>query len=159
MLRIQRSTDVPLIRTLFLEYARSLGIDLSFQNFEEEIASLPGGYDPILVARWSDDVAGCVALRRIDSTTSEMKRLYVRPSFRGKGVGRALAERIIAEARLRGYKAMRLDTLPSMEDAARMYEQLGFRDIEPYRFNPIEGSRFMELVIPSGEDGEESGRQ
>lgn len=159
MLRIQRSIDVPLIRTLFLEYARSLGIDLSFQNFEEEIASLPGGYDPILVARWSDDVAGCVALRRIDSTTSEMKRLYVRPSFRGKGVGRALAERIIAEARLRGYKAMRLDTLPSMEDAARMYEQLGFRDIEPYRFNPIEGSRFMELVIPSGEDGEESGRQ
>jgi putative acetyltransferase len=137
MLRIQRSTDVPLIRTLFLEYAQSLGVDLSFQNFEDEIASLPGDYDPILVARWNDDDAGCVALRRIDSTTSEMKRLYVRPSFRGRGVGRALAERIIAEARLRGCKAMRLDTLPSMKDAARMYEQLGFRDIEPYRLNPI----------------------
>jgi putative acetyltransferase len=147
MLRIERSTDVVLIRTLFLEYAQALGVDLSFQNFDEEIASLPGGYEPILIARWNDDPAGCVALRTLDSASCEMKRLYVRPDRRGLGVGRSLAERIIEEARSRGFKTMRLDTLPSMREAARMYEALGFRDIPPYRFNPIEGSRFMELKM------------
>jgi GNAT superfamily N-acetyltransferase len=147
MLRIARSTDLALVRTLLLEYAGGLGIDLTFQKFDEELATLPGDYDPILVAHWNEDVAGCVALRRIDETTCEMKRLYVRPPYRGHGVGRALAERIITEARIRGFRAMRLDTLPSMQEAARMYEQLGFRDIPPYRFNPIKGSRFMELKM------------
>ena len=147
MLRIERSTEIALIRSLLLEYASSLEVDLGFQNFEQELASLPGDYEPILLARWNDEPAGCVALRRIDDGVCEMKRLYVRPDYRGHGVGRALAERIIAEARIRGYRVMRLDTLPSMRDAARMYEGLGFRDIAPYRFNPIEGSRFMELRL------------
>ena len=147
MLRIARSTDLALVRTLLIEYANGLGVDLAFQKFDEELATLPGDYDPILIAHWNEDVAGCVALRRIDQATCEMKRLYVRPPYRGHGVGRALAETIITEARMRGFKAMRLDTLPSMQEAARMYEQLGFRDIPAYRFNPIKGSRFMELKM------------
>jgi len=147
MLAITTAADVDEFRALLLEYAAATGLDLSFQNFDEEVATLPGHYDPILLARWGDALAGCVALRPYGEQDCEMKRLYVRPEFRAYGVGRALALRVIEEARLRGYRAMRLDTLPSMQSAIRLYESLGFVDIEPYRYNPVEGTRFLELTL------------
>lgn len=147
MLRIAPLEEVSVFRELLLEYARSLPVDLSFQNFEEEVAGLPGDYDPILIALWNNDVAGCVALRAIDGEVCEMKRLYVRAAFRRKGIGASLAERIIAIARDRGFQRMRLDTLPSMREAIPMYESLGFRDVAPYRYNPVPGARFLELRL------------
>ena len=146
---IEPADDVAVVRELILEYAASLGVDLAFQDFEHEVATLDTYYELMLVARIEGDVAGCVALRRIDDEVCEMKRLYVRPRFRGRDLGRALAEAIIGEARTRGYARMRLDTLPSMTSAMALYESLGFRDIAPYRFNPIQGSRFLELVLQS----------
>ncbi len=122
-------------------------MDLSFQDFDHELETLPEYYEVVLTARDDGELAGCVALRRIGDGTCEMKRLYVRPAFRGKDLGRKLAEAIIREAKQRGYVRMRLDTLPSMRSAMRLYESLGFVDIEPYRYNPIEGSRFMELDL------------
>ena len=145
MLRIERTTDMRLVRELLEEYGRALGVDLSFQDFRHELDTLPHEYEPILIARDDDRVAGCVALRRIDDETCEMKRLYVRSEFRGREIGRRLAESIIEEARCRNFRRMRLDTLPSMQSAMKLYESLGFVDIEPYRYNPVEGSRFMEL--------------
>jgi N-acetylglutamate synthase-like GNAT family acetyltransferase len=147
MLHIHRAIDVSIVRDLFLEYARSLGVDLDFQDFDREVANLPGEYDPILVAHWNGEVAGCVALHPLDRTICEMKRLYVRPAYRGHAIGRALAERIIAEARAGGFAKMRLDTLPMMGDAQKLYRTLGFVEISPYRFNPIAGSKFMELDL------------
>jgi GNAT superfamily N-acetyltransferase len=138
--------QIAAVAALFREYASSLGVDLSFQHFEEELASLPGDYAPpkgrLLLA---DD--GCVALRPFDGDICEMKRLYVRPSARGTGLGRALIERVIDEARVIGYRRMRLDTLPSMHTAKAMYRAFGFREIEPYRFNPVEGTKFFELEL------------
>ena len=127
-------------RALFREYQESLGIDLSFQDFETELAELPGEYAPprgrLLLALNQGAAVGCVAMRPIASGTCEMKRLYVRPAFRATGLGRQLAERIIAEARTAGYRLMYLDTLPTMAGALRLYERLGFRDIHPYRTIP-----------------------
>ena len=143
MIRAARAADFPLVRELFLEYAASLRIDLSFQNFDDEMQSLESYYELILLA----GADGCVALRRIDETTCEMKRLYVRPAARGHDLGRTLAEAVILEAKQRGYARMRLDTLPTMQSAMRLYESLGFTDIAPYRFNPIAGSRFLELDL------------
>ncbi len=147
MITIAPADDVSAIRELILEYAASLGIDLSFQDFDRELETLSSYYEVILCARENRQLAGCVALRRIEPTICEMKRLYVRPAFRGKGLGRKLAEAIIAEAKERGYARMRLDTLPMMREAMSLYEALGFVDIEPYRYNPIEGSRFLELDL------------
>ncbi len=147
MLTIERATDIGEVRTLFLEYANALGVDLSFQNFDEELASLPGDYDPILIARWDGTLAGCIAMHPYGDGVCEMKRLYVRPDFRKHAIGRALAQRLIDEARARGYRAMRLDTLPMMQGAMRLYESLGFVDIAPYRYNPIAGTRFLELTL------------
>jgi len=147
VLHIHRAIDVAIVRELFLEYAQSLGVDLTFQDFEREVATLPGDYDPILIAHWNSEPAGCVALHGIERDLCEMKRLYVRPAFRGHTIGRTLAERIIAEARRRGFARMRLDTLPSMREAIPLYQSLGFVEIPPYRFNPIEGSHFMELDL------------
>ena len=139
-------------RRLFLEYSDWLGLNLCFQNFEKELAELPGAYSPpdgrLLLASHENEIAGCVCLRRIGDATCEMKRLYVRPEFRGKGVGGALAEKIIEEARAIGYERMRLDTLPSkMAEAIKMYRSLGFHEIESYYHNPVEGALFMELTL------------
>jgi GNAT superfamily N-acetyltransferase len=144
-------SDLALTRELFVEYAASLGFDLAFQEFEAEIASLPGDYRPpwgaILLARVGAADAGCVALRPLAADICEMKRLYVRSAHRGLGLGRTLAAAVVEHARRIGYLTMRLDTVPAMREAAALYESLGFRDIEPYRFNPIPGTRYMELGL------------
>ena len=139
-------------RELFLEYAQSLGMNLCFQNFEQELAGLPGHYAPpsgrLLLAEYKSQLAGCVALHEWEPSICEMKRLYLRSAFRGKGLGRVLAEAIVAEAQNIGYQHMRLDTIePIMKDAVEMYRKLGFREIAPYRPNPIAGAMYMELPL------------
>ena len=139
------------VRKLFEEYAASLEISLDFQDFSDELAKLPGSYAPpkvcLLIALWQGQAAGCVALQKIQDDICEMKRLYIRPPFQGLKIGRALVEAVIRKAREVGYTRMRLDTLPSMERARTLYAKLGFREIEPYRYNPIEGTAFMELTL------------
>ena len=144
--------QVAAIRELFLEYAQSLGFSLCFQSFDKELAGLPGDYAPpegrLLLATRAGQPAGCVALHKLEPHICEMKRLYVRPQFRGRGLGRALAERIVADARQIGYNRLRLDTVePMMQAAVAMYRQLGFREIAPYRENPIAGALYMELGL------------
>ena len=144
---IEAATDFAAVRELILEYAHGLDVDLSFQHLDEELSSLETFYEVAFLAREPEGLAGCIALRRIDDVCCEMKRLYVRPQFRGRGIAHALVRTLIEEARSLSYARMRLDTLPSMKAAMRLYEELGFREIEAYRFNPIAGSRFMELVL------------
>ena len=144
--------DIESVRTLFLEYAASLGFDLSFQDFDREVASLPGDYAPpsgvLLLAADGVTPAGCVGLRPWgDADTCEMKRLYVRPSMRGMKVGSMLVTRLLDEARARGYRRMRLDTVPGMDAAIGLYRAAGFRDIPPYRPNPVPGALFLELEL------------
>jgi putative acetyltransferase len=139
------------VRRLFEEYAAELGHDLCFQGFADELATLPGSYvrpdGRLLLASAPDEAAGCVGLRRLDAKICEMKRLYVRPAYRGVGAGRMLAEAIIAEGRAAGYQRMRLDTLSTMVGALALYRRLGFRDIAPYRDNPIAGVVYLELEL------------
>lgn len=144
--------QIALIRELFLEYASSLNFSLCFQSFDEELATLPGHYAPpagrLLLAMDRERVAGCAALRPLEPGICEMKRLYVRPEFRGQGLGRDLSERIIAEARGIGYNALRLDTVePVMQKAVALYRLLGFREVAPYGKHPIAGTLFMELEL------------
>ena len=152
LVQAESSAHVVQARELFQEYAQSLGVNLCFQNFEQELARLPGHYAPpdgrLLLAEYDGQMAGCVALHKWEDGICEMKRLYLRPSFRGKGLGRVIAEKIIAEARSIGYQRMRLDTIePLMKDAVEMYRKLGFREIAPYRPNPIVGAMYMELQL------------
>ena len=142
---------VALSRALFEEYAAWLGIDLSFQGFAAELAGLPGLYAPprgrLFLALGSSEAVGCVALRPLGDTVCEMKRLFVRPVFRGQGLGRRLAEQIVEEARAIGYATMKLDTLPSMQVAIRLYEALGFVPCAPYYGTPLRETVFMELQL------------
>ena len=145
------AADVEAVKSLFSEYAETLGIDLGFQGFDEELATLPGAYAPpsgrILLTNVNGEPAGCVALRYLGGGVCEMKRLFVRPAFRGTGLGRVLATSVVEAAQELGYERMRLDTLPSMSEALGLYTSLGFREIEPYYPNPVPGARFLELTL------------
>ena len=154
MLRVKSATsmrELEQIRDLFIDYSYSLGFDLSFQNFERELNELTGDYSPpsgrLLLGFHDSDPVGCVALRRISEEICEMKRLFVRPQCRGLGLGRVLAMKVIEDACGMGYRRMRLDTVPTMQTAIALYVSLGFKEIEPYRYNPIKGAKFMELHL------------
>jgi len=139
------------VRALLREYAASLAFELDFQDFDRELAELPGAYAPprgaLLVARAGDHLAGCVALRPLVDGVCEMKRLFVQPQARGLGLGRRLATAVVAEARRLGYARMRLDTTPGMESAQALYAELGFVEIAPYTHNPVPSTRFLELEL------------
>ena len=144
--------DFDRARTLFEEYAAGLGISLCFQNFDDEMKSLPGKYAPpdgrLLLATEGAELAGCIALRKLAPSVCEMKRLFVRPAFRSHGLGKVLVDAIIDEARNIGYEHMRLDTLPGLMDRAiALYQSIGFIDIEPYYPNPVAGAKFMQLDL------------
>src|SRR5262249_35773992 len=145
------SEHIATVRELFREHARALNIDLCFQNFERELAELPGSYAPpegrLLLATEAGSACGCVAIRALSKQICEMKRLYVRPRFRGNGLGRSLAQMALLAARQRGYQRMRLDTLASMKEAQSLYRSLGFRTIQSYYDNPVDGVQFMELDL------------
>jgi len=152
LIQASSTEEIQQARRLFEEYAAWLGINLCFQNFDKELAGLPGDYAPpsgrLFLADEGDEVMGCVALRKIGDHVGEMKRLYVRPAFRGRGLGRTLTEKLIAEARSIGYQRIRLDTLPGkMEQAVALYRSLGFHEIAPYYQNPVAGATFMELDL------------
>ena len=151
-IQAQTPEQIDEARSLFREYAAWLKIDLCFQNFERELAELPGDYVPpggrLLLAYDSSQLAGCIALRRLEEQTCEMKRLFVRQEFRGQGLGRQLIAGIIQEAKQIGYRYMRLDTLPpKMNDAIGLYRSYGFKEIAPYYKNPVPGALFMELNL------------
>jgi putative acetyltransferase len=139
------------IKDLFLEYAKSLDFELCFQGFDKELDELPGKYSPpegrLLLAEYKHMYAGCIALRKIGEGICEMKRLYVKPEFRGLHLGRKLADKLIEEAESIGYKKMRLDTVPAMQTAQKLYTSIGFYEIKPYRHNPVPGAVFMEILL------------
>ncbi len=152
IVRAEAGEKLGAIRELFREYAGSLSFSLCFQNFDEELAALPGDYaspsGALFLALFGHEAVGCVALRRLGSGTGEMKRLYVRPQYRGFGLGRLLCKTLIAEARELGYDRLRLDTVESqMREAVALYRKAGFQDIAPYRPNPLDGVLYMELKL------------
>ncbi len=151
---VTSGADLEEVRRLFREYAAWVAVDLSFQGFAEELARLPGDYvapaGTLLLAVVEASPAGCIAVRPWGEGTCEMKRLYVRPAHQGRGVGLFLARRAVGWAADAGYTRMVLDTVPAMESAQRLYERLGFRDVPPYRFNPVPGARFMALELRAG---------
>ncbi len=152
IVQAETAVQIAQVRELFLEYANSLGFSLCFQSFDQELAGLPGDYAPpsgrLLLANYEGQLAGCAALHPLDREICEMKRLYLRPTFRGKGLWRALTERILRDARAIGYRRLRLDTVgPVMKDAVAMYRRMGFHEIEPYRPNPMPGTLYMELDL------------
>ena len=143
--------DLEDVRTLFGEYSRLVAEALCFQNFDQELEALPGLYAPpagaLLIARETDSAAGCVALRRLDAGTGEMKRMYVRDAYRGSGLGRRLALAVIEEARTRKYGRVVLDTLPKLAPAIALYRDLGFRETGPYLAAPTPGAICFELTV------------
>lgn len=147
----QSPDEIAIVRSLMREYQQRLGIDLCFQGFEAELAALPGSYAPpsgrLLLALHEDTPVGCVALQRVSDSRAEMKRLYVPPSARGLGVGRRLVTETLAAAQVIGYSEVVLDTLPNMVEAQRLYQQFGFREIEPYRPNPVVGARYLGKLL------------
>ena len=149
--RAQTKPEIEAVRRLFREYEASLGVDLCFQHFEAELAGLPGRYAPphgdLLIALDGETAIGCVAVRRLDDNVCEMKRLFVRPEARGKGLGRDLAQEIIAIARKRGYASIRLDTLEQLSSAMRLYEAIGFSRTGPYYENPLPGVVYWQLDL------------
>jgi ribosomal protein S18 acetylase RimI-like enzyme len=138
-------------KELFIEYANSLNFELCFQDFDKELAGLPGFYAPpegrLLLAELNSKVAGCIALRKLEEDICEMKRLYVKPDFRGNNIGKFLVEKLINEAKFIGYKKMRLDTVPAMQTALILYKSKGFYEIKPYRLNPVPGAVYLELEL------------
>ena len=145
-------SEIEIVRSLFLEYAESLGFSLCFQNFDQELAGLPGAYAPprgrLLLGLVDGQPAGCVALRPMPDGACELKRLFVRPAFRASGLGRALMDRVLTEARELGYPVMRLDTVAGkMDRAIALYRKLGFREIPAYGEHPIEGTIWMEMAL------------
>lgn len=155
--RVGDGPEVAAAHGLFVEYAASLAVDLGFQGFDQELAALPGEYSPprgVLLLAWERDTAvGCVAVRPFTGNEAELKRLFVRPSARGTGLGRRLAEHAIEAAREMGYTRLRLDTLPTMYAARALYTSLGFRETPAYRINPIAGTVFMALDLSPGPTG------
>jgi putative acetyltransferase len=151
IVHIESEQHLGQIRELFREYVASLGFELDFQDFKKEFDNLPGEYARptgyLLLAYYDGEVAGCVALRKFKDDICEMKRLYVRPRFRGQGIGRKLAKEIIRQARDAGYRCMRLDTIETMKQANALYKSMGFREVKAYRFNPINGAKFFELDL------------
>jgi GNAT superfamily N-acetyltransferase len=149
--QVSNDDEIALVRSLMREYQQALGVDLCFQNFATELAQLPGSYAPptgrLLLAMHEGVPVGCAALQAITRERCEMKRLYIRPIARGLGLGRALVQRILDEAKATGYIDVVLDTLPSMAAAQRLYEQFGFHEIEAYRPNPIAGTRYLRKVL------------
>jgi putative acetyltransferase len=148
----ETTSEIAQARELFLEYEKALGISLCFQGFDNELAGLPGKYAPpsgrLLLCLYAGALAGCVALHALDAEIGEMKRLYLRPAFRGKGLGQAMVDAIVAEARAIGYRRLRLDTIaPRMKNAVSLYRRMGFREIAPYCANPCQGALYMELEI------------
>ncbi|MGH9738850.1 MAG: GNAT family N-acetyltransferase [Candidatus Acidiferrales bacterium] len=143
---------IPMARKLFIEYSKSIEVDLCFQGFQDELTRLPGEYarpaGRLFLAFDQSEAIGCGALRPIDGDACEMKRLYVRPWFRGKGAGGAMIAALVCAAREIGYQKMRLDTLPMMETAIDIYRALGFKEIPPYRHNPVPGALYFELDLP-----------
>jgi len=148
---VKGSSDLGAVRILFREYADSLAFDLFFQDFEKELESLPGRYAVpegcLLVAENKDSIVGCVAVRKIEGSVCEMKRLFIRPEYRGTGIGRRLAMEIIQTAIRLGYSRMRLDTTPSMNAATSLYRSLGFYYTAPYCYNPVPGAVYLELDL------------
>jgi len=148
---VETTEQLDTVKRLFREYETWLNFDLCFQDFETEMQNLPGDYAPprgrLLLAYDDSREVGCIALRPIDRTTCEMKRLYVPSEFRGRGYGRMLAVELIKQACQIGYESMRLDTVDWMKEAVSLYRSLGFKEIEAYRYNPIEGAIFMELCL------------
>jgi len=151
IIKARSKRDINIIKELFQEYADSLGFSLDFQNFDKELKGLPGDYAPpegcLLLAYAGNQAVGCVGLRKISKGICEMKRMYVRKKYRGKGIGKKLANKIIKEARRIGYERMRLDTISTMVEAINLYKSMGFKEIEPYYYNPIEGTKYMELKL------------
>jgi ribosomal protein S18 acetylase RimI-like enzyme len=153
MARLIQATAVPelaSVRELFAEYARSVDEPCCFAGFERELAELPRGYVAVLLAQEDGSAAGCVALRALDARTAEIKRLYVRPAFRGRSIGRSLAQAAIATARSGGYQRVVLDSLPTMRAALTLYRELDFREAAPYLPEPTPGAKCFELSLTAG---------
>ena len=161
IVQVQSAAEIETVRALFLEYERDLGVDLCFQDFARELAGLPGAYAApqgrLLLAYVDGAASGCVGLRGIAAGICEMKRLYVKPCCRGRGVGRGLVERVLTEAARAGYATMRLDTLDRLTEAVSLYRSFGFHEIPPYNDHGIPGTVFLEFDLQSGSTGARPG--